>query len=67
MGNPKQSLRFAALVRVSTDQQERKGESLAIQEQRIMQAIKQQGGVLSNHNIYDPFVNNNHLFRCFAI
>ncbi len=39
-------LRFAPLVRVSTEQQEKMGESLKTQKAQIEQAVKALGGVL---------------------
>ena len=44
-------LRFAPLVRVSTEDQEKKGESLEIQKADIERAIKAPGGVL----VSDPW------------
>ena len=39
-------LRFAPLVRVSTEDQEKRGESLKVQQVQIEQAVKTLGGVL---------------------
>lgn len=42
----KKKLRFAALIRVSTEKQEKKGESLRTQRQQLEQAAKACGGVV---------------------
>src|SRR5690349_8851512 len=39
-----QSLRFAALIRVSTEKQEKHGESLRTQKSAVTQAVKSLGG-----------------------
>jgi len=52
MGNPKQSLRFAALIRVSTEKQERCGESLKTQESRIRKEVENREGILIEECIY---------------
>jgi DNA invertase Pin-like site-specific DNA recombinase len=45
--NPSRKLRFAALIRVSTEKQEQQGESLRIQKKQIETAVQQLGGVIS--------------------
>ncbi len=40
-------LRFAALIRVSTEKQEKQGESLRTQDTQITAAVKQMGGVIA--------------------
>jgi len=45
-------LRFAALIRVSTERQSKRGESLKIQENQIREAIKKRDGILSEDCIY---------------
>ena len=42
----KEKLRFAPFIRVSTEQQERMGESLRTQKKRIIQNVKSLGGVI---------------------
>ncbi len=44
---PEKQLRFAALIRVSTDKQEKQGESLRTQEKQITQAVETLGGVIT--------------------
>lgn len=44
---PEKQLRFAALIRVSTDKQEKQGESLRTQEKQITQAVESLGGVIT--------------------
>lgn len=44
---PEKQLRFAALIRVSTDKQEKQGESLRTQENQITQAVESLGGVIT--------------------
>jgi DNA invertase Pin-like site-specific DNA recombinase len=46
MGQNNSKLRFAALRRVSTEQQEKKGESLRTQKTEIEKAVKQLGGII---------------------
>ncbi len=43
-GKSKPLQRFAALIRVSTERQEQKGESLRVQKQQIQQAVERLGG-----------------------
>lgn len=45
----KGALRFAPIIRVSTEIQEKKGESLAIQKKMIEQDVKHMGGVIPKH------------------
>ena len=44
---PEKQLRFAALIRVSTDKKEKQGESLRTQEKQIAQAVESLGGVIT--------------------
>ena len=43
-----EKLRFAPLIRVSTEKQEKKGESLLVQKERILQSVESLGGVIPN-------------------
>lgn len=43
----KSKLRFAVLVRVSTEKQEKQGESLRTQRQQLTDAVKERGGVVA--------------------
>lgn len=49
MGNDNKPIRFAPLIRVSTEQQERKGESLRTQRKQIDAAVEQLGGVIPDY------------------
>jgi hypothetical protein len=42
-------LRFAPFIRVSTERQERQGESLRTQKKRIIQNVKSLGGAIPKH------------------
>lgn len=45
-------LKFAPLVRVSTEKQEKKGESLATQRKQLEESIESLGGVVANNHWY---------------
>ena len=47
-----QQLKFAVLIRVSTDRQAKRGESLRVQMKETEAAVKQLGGVLTSDCIY---------------
>ena len=47
MFKPQPTLRFAALIRVSTERQKDKGESLRTQDQQLGQAVKQSNGMIA--------------------
>ena len=44
----KKTLRFAALIRVSTDQQKKQGQSLKTQTKQVIQAVEQLGGEITH-------------------
>jgi site-specific DNA recombinase len=50
----KKQLRFAPLIRVSTERQEKQGESLNVQKKRIIEYVKSIGGVIP-HNCWKYF------------
>jgi DNA invertase Pin-like site-specific DNA recombinase len=45
---PQRKLRFAALIRVSTEKQQKQGESLRTQESQIVEAVERHGGTIAS-------------------